>query len=273
MSDFYLLIPCYNNEPGLIRSLQSVQYPDGAYTIVVVDDGSIQPLSKDKIIQALSPYRQLILLRLPQNRGITEALNTGLRWIADQGPATLVARLDCGDLCHMDRFYRQVRFLQQNPEVQLVGSWCTFRNFHSGENFLYKTPTIHNRIIRSMHFRNVFIHPTVMWRLNAENPLFYPIEYPHAEDYGFFNEILTQSKSAILPFSLVDCEINPSGLSLANRQQQIRSRIGVVRRYGQQNMLKHIGILKLHILKHIPYNWLYLVKIILYKNKLKSVNV
>ena len=47
--DFYLLIPFYNNLPGLLHSLQSVQYDADKYAVGIVDDGSTQPVTLEEL--------------------------------------------------------------------------------------------------------------------------------------------------------------------------------------------------------------------------------
>src|ERR1700759_428828 len=143
--DFYLLIPFFNNLPGLIRSLQSVVYDPLAYGLLIVDDGSREMLRYEDLTSYLPQSLSLTILRLRENQGITIALNTGLKWLEENGDSKYVARLDCGDLCMPDRFTQQVAFLNRHQEVGMVGSWCLFRNFRTGDSYRYTTPTEHKR--------------------------------------------------------------------------------------------------------------------------------
>ena len=70
--DFCLLIPCHNNRTGLIHSLSSVKYPPNRFLVLVVDDGSAEPINEKEISGQL-PVK---VLRLERNQGITNALNT-----------------------------------------------------------------------------------------------------------------------------------------------------------------------------------------------------
>jgi glycosyltransferase involved in cell wall biosynthesis len=213
--DFNLLIPCYNNREGLIRSLESVVYPPQDYGILIIDDGSDDPVLPSWFRGRIDPAVQLEILRLPANRGITAALNAGLERISARKQAVrYVARLDCGDTCAPGRFTRQVAFLDEHPEVDLVGSWCYFTDPRGGSSYIYKTPTLDEEIRKGMYFRNIFIHPTVMWRTSAlEKTGAYPSTFPHAEDYGFFQALLTKGRGAVIPEPLVNCELNPKGIS------------------------------------------------------------
>jgi glycosyltransferase involved in cell wall biosynthesis len=259
--DFYLLIPYYDNLRGLIRSVQSVRYDPTRYSLLIIDDGSTERLQYSDLEPYLSDGPAVSIINLPGNGGITKALNAGLQWLGGRNDFRFVARLDCGDLCAPERFALQVEFLDHHPEIDLVGSWCIFSNFSSGSSFQYRTPTEHKKIARSMYFRNIFIHPTVMWRASAaQQTAVYPEKFPFAEDYGFFYEIISKGQAAVLPETLVICEINPEGLSIKFRKQQLRSRSKVVKVYGKNKVLSIIGMLKLWLLRVIPYKWVYRVK-------------
>ena len=271
--DFYLLIPFYNNLPGLIRSLESIVYDPLACGLLIVDDGSNEALQYEDVIPYLSQSLSVTILRLRENQGITKALNTGLQWLEEKKNSRYVARLDCGDLCSPDRFIRQVAFLDAHPEVGLLGSWCIFKNFRTGDSYHYVTPTAYKKILKEMYFRNVFIHPTVMWRSEITKIVgVYPENYPHTEDYAFFYEIISKVEAAVLPADLVICEINPQGISLHYRKEQLRSRIKVIRRYGKSWYFRLLGTLRLWILLMVPYRMILEIKKRIYGIKHNNVN-
>lgn len=263
MFDFDLLIPCYNNLEGLIRSLQSVEYPAHLFSVTVVDDGSDERITTEIIYTHIATSLRIDIVRLEKNLGITKALNAGLLKIQQERKAEFVARLDCGDICSPERFYYQVAFLRAHKDIDLAGSWCLFKDFQSGSSYKYVTPTGHASILRSMHFRNVFIHPTVMWRMPVEKEL-YPETFPHAEDYGFFYRFLNHKKTAVIPDYLVTCEINHQGISLTYRKEQLKSRMKVVKAFGKNRFLSVLGVLKLRILMMIPSSIIFNAKKILY---------
>jgi glycosyltransferase involved in cell wall biosynthesis len=271
--EFCLLIPYYNNLPGLIRSLESLVYSPLAYALLIVDDGSNTILRQEHVTPHLPRSLSVTILRLRENQGITRALNTGLKWLEENGNCRYIARLDCGDLCAADRFDRQIAFLDSHPEIGLVGSWCIFKDFRTGESYRYVTPTAYKDILKEMHFRNVFIHPTVMWRADITQKIgFYPENFPHAEDYGFFYEIISREEAAVLPIDLVICEINLQGISLSYRKEQLKSRMKVVKKYGKNGFYRLMGILKLYFLLVIPYKMILETKKLIYGIKHNRVN-
>ena len=249
---FVLLVPCYNNEAGLIKSLRSVHYDKTKYLILVVDDGSTDSLNRSRITAQLEPGQPVELLTLEKNAGITNALNIGLSWIYKNVSCRYVARVDCGDTCHAQRFYRQVRAMDDDPQLLLLGTWCRFVQ-QDGKSYLYKTATRQRAIKRGMFFRNLFIHPTFMMRLlPPDDCLRYSTAYHHAEDYALAWRLMNKGRVSILPDVLVNCEINDAGISETNRRAQLRARQKVVDDFAVNNILKIAAKIYLFLLRIIP---------------------
>ncbi len=263
--DFCALIPVHNNFVGLVESIKSICYKKDDYVILVVDDGSTIPVTKLKLDEHFSKEVNIEVIRLANNQGITIALNKGLEYIYANFSIQFIARLDCGDICARERFYTQVEYLQSNNDIDLIGSWCYFKSNKTGLAYKYITPTKHGEIRRSMNFRNVFIHPTVMWRVSASKQLKYPEHYQYAEDYGLFYEIIGETKSAIINQYLVTCEINETGISIKNRSIQLKSRLKVISFYSKNELLSFLGGIKLRLMMIIPYQFIFMAKNLMYK--------
>jgi len=248
---FCILIPCYNNFEGLIASLKTVVYAPTCFFTLIIDDGRQMPINIATVRSALGPDHRVTVLRNEENKGITYSLNKGLEWIQKNMEVDYIARLDCSDLCTNDRFYKQVSYLNKHPETGLLGTWCTFAN--ETFKYHYKTPVLHDKIARSMYFRNVFIHPTVMFRTSLlKRTGDYPYNFPYAEDYAFFWEFVKNSSTCILDEYLVTCDINSTGISLKNRQRQLQSRLRVIRHYGTNPVFTVFGIIKVCALRLVP---------------------
>jgi glycosyltransferase involved in cell wall biosynthesis len=263
--DFCVLIPCYNNLKGLCQSIFSIEYSPENYVVLVIDDGSCSPVSLDDLYAHIPSSVNIIIVRNEENLGITKSLNRGLEYISSNFTTPFIARLDCGDICSPDRFYKQVAFLHTHTEIDLVGSWCYFKNFQSGGMYKYITPTLHYNIERSMYFRNVFIHPTVMWRSVALQQAKYPEQYPCAEDYGLFYEMVCRGRSAILDDFLVTCEINRKGLSCLFRDKQLKSRSAIIKNFGTNRIYRFLGVLKLRFLMLLPFELILQMKKMIYR--------
>lgn len=252
--DFYLLIPCYNNAEGLIRSLRSVVYPKEKCSVLIVDDGSDVPVTIELLPTDIPQKLQIEIIRLHENKGITDALNTGLRLILERNDALYTARLDCGDICNEERFFKQVNFLNENTYVSLIGSLCLFVDSAKKIRFVYHAAEKHYVIRKQMHLKCSFIHPTVMFRNESlKQTALYPYNFPYAEDYAFFFELIGKFHSHILQEILVETEVNTEGISVKKRKQQIHSKIKVIKHYGFIKTLIFVGLLRQYLLSLFPY--------------------
>ncbi len=258
--DFILLIPFYNNLEGLITSLKSVQYPYSKYEVLIVDDGSKEPLSV-AYLNSLFQQMSISVINLQNNVGIAKALNKGLKEIKVRNDYKYIARLDCGDTCHKDRFTEQVNFLNSHTDIALLGTWCTFTESNSKKNYIYRTKTKHKDIIKEMHFKCSFIHPTIMFRKEMlEKVGLYPENYPYAEDYAYFWEILNKFEVAILPLNLVFVSIHKNNISYQNRRVQLLTRKKIVSEMGNSFINKLLGLSYIKILSLLPVNLAYKLK-------------
>jgi glycosyltransferase involved in cell wall biosynthesis len=239
--DFILLIPCYNNFNGLLKSINSIQYTADRFEILIVDDGSSNPISIDELKKNNASIT-IQIIRLEKNLGILNALNTGLKELKARNDYKYIARLDAGDLCHPERFTKQVYFLDQHPDIFLLGTWCRFTNPETGKGYDYTTKINHADIVKEMHLKCSFIHPTVMFKREVLNEIgFYP-EYPYTEDYAFFWKIAKRFKTAILPELLVTVTTSENNISSKNYSQQLRYRKKIVSEFGNSLTLKFYSL-------------------------------
>ncbi len=243
-----LLIPCFNNQSGLNASLDQLpsEYPIDA---VVVDDGSKVPLVTPT---ANAPHR-FVLLRMEENKGITAALNYGLTWIL-QNDYQYIARLDAGDIALPNRFFDQVQFLELNPDYALVGGQVRFVDGSNNTVFRDDFPVSNEENQKELNCRNCFIHPAVMIRADAIRRLgLYSPQYDAAEDYELFLRIARSYKVANLSTTVVQCHVNPFGISMSKRRTQLWSRLRLIVRYFNPLSSKsYYGILKSLVLMITP---------------------
>lgn len=220
MKDLAVLIPSYNDTPALRKTLQSIQETDNSFTVVVIDDGSREPVALDHGDYPFS----LTVIRQKTNGGIVKALNTGLEYIRNEG-FRFVARLDAADLNRPGRFAIQYRHLQDKPGLAMIGSNVVFRDETSGEPlFTTNLPLSPAETRRWIVFRNSFIHPAVMLRMETLDATgLYDANYPHIEDYVLFSRIVQHHDAANLVDPLVDCFVRQGGISRRHHRKQLIS--------------------------------------------------
>ena len=184
--EFSVLIPIYKKEePRHLRecldSLYNQTLP--ATEIILVEDGPLTSELDDIVAKSQQDHPELKTVKLAQNGGIGHALNEGLKHCSYD----LVARMDADDICKPDRFGTQVRFLEDHPEYDIVGSWADeFSDNISNILSTRKLPEDHEAIIQFGKKRNPMNHPTVMFRHQAVKAAGYYIHSPQVEDYDLW---------------------------------------------------------------------------------------
>jgi glycosyltransferase involved in cell wall biosynthesis len=117
MARISVLMPVYNVRDYVAEALASIQSQTFAdLEIVIVDDGSTDG-TLQIVEQIASSDPRISIIRVPRNLGLTYALNIGLPYCH----APFIARMDGDDIALPTRLEKQLRFLEENPGVALVG--------------------------------------------------------------------------------------------------------------------------------------------------------
>jgi glycosyltransferase involved in cell wall biosynthesis len=111
----------YNVEPYIAEALSSIQSQTFSdIQIVVVDDGSTDRTRAIAEKMAIKDPR-IKVVGSALNRGISQALNLGLAFCS----APFIAKMDGDDIALPMRLEKQLGFLEEHPEIALVGCATT----------------------------------------------------------------------------------------------------------------------------------------------------
>lgn len=156
----------YKENPAYLReSLESVfcqtLKPD---EVVLVEDGPLTPALYDVVEEYARQHTEMKRVPLAQNGGLGKALREGLKHCSH----SLVARMDTDDVCKPERFEKQVAFMENHPEIDVVGAWIDeFKDTTAQVVSTRKLPEYPNEIREFGKKRNPMNHPTVMFRKEA----------------------------------------------------------------------------------------------------------
>lgn len=246
-SRIVVLIPFYNDLEGLRKSLKSITDKESV-DVLIVDDGSTKPL-KHENISDIKFKGDIRVVTMQKNVGIENALNEGLKSI-ESSDYDYVGRLDCGDTCEIDRFYKQIKYLDENSDIILLGSWANYID-EATESFLYtlKHPRKDFEIRYKMKFNSCFVHPSVVFRKEViELVGYYPTDFKYAEDYAYFYEIMNKGKVENYPEALINYYVSDKSISTLRREQQIKSRINIIKKYVPLSLTKLLSLCRNTIL-------------------------
>lgn len=207
-----------------LQSLVSQSRP--AEQVVLVCDG---PLTHelDAVIERFSSVLPLSVIRLPKNLGLSNALNEGLfacehEWLA---------RFDSDDVCEPFRFDRQLAFIEQNPDVDVVGAnILEFSINHLNPNSARIVRESHADIVSAARFKNPMNHVTVFMRRSTICAVG---GYPHDvqnEDYALWVKLISKGyRLANMPDFMVrvrggaDMVSRRGGLAYLNAEYKLQS--------------------------------------------------
>jgi glycosyltransferase involved in cell wall biosynthesis len=176
-----VLLPAFNAEKYIGASIESIlkqSYKN--FELVLIDDGS-----SDSTLQILKSYSNLdnrIVVISQKNSGLSSALNAGL----NISKSEICARIDADDIAEIDRLRQQLVFLNENPDISVVGSWIKI--FGDGcISRVWKNPISPSEIYLTIFIRNPLFHPSVMFRksrvLAAGG---YDVSVPYDQDYDLW---------------------------------------------------------------------------------------
>jgi glycosyltransferase involved in cell wall biosynthesis len=219
-----ILMPVYNGEkflPEAIESMLGQTFTD--FEFMIIDDGSTD--NSVAIIQSYQENR-IRLLRNECNLGITESLNKGLA--AAQGE--LICRMDADDVSLPERLETQVKFLDEHPDVAMVGTWVILIDSNGKEIEREHYPVTSEQIFRKIFIHNPFAHSTVLIRRSAINEVgVYDPQFLHNEDYDLWLRVSAKFKGANIPQQLVRRRIHEKNITIEKKIELIRYRIRTLR--------------------------------------------
>jgi len=191
-----VLIPVYNVEKYVetaVKSILNQTYKD--IEIIIVDDASTDDTFG--IISRLSAeYPSIKVLRNDKNSGITIALNNGLTYCSGE----FIARADGDDIQHPERIARQVEYLNNNTEYDVVGCWIKNIDEQGNETAFCNYPTEYEDILSCIKYTSPVLHIWLARKTVYEKLGGYRVTNP-AEDYDFILRCLDYGiKVTNIPF-------------------------------------------------------------------------
>ncbi len=187
---FSVLMSIYKNEsPAFFTEcvesvLNQTVKPD---EIVLVRDGQVPEELQQVIDRYVNEYDFFTYIPLEKNGGLGNALKVGLEHTENE----LVARMDTDDISFPNRFEKQLKCFEANPETAIVGGTVLeFEN--STDNILSKKilPSLNEEIHRYARQRCPFNHPTVMYKKSAVLAAGSYLDFPFFEDYYLWIRML-----------------------------------------------------------------------------------
>ncbi|MCD4793925.1 MAG: glycosyltransferase [Bacteroidales bacterium] len=180
--DVSLLATNYNNEKFLKEFFESIiNSTVEPKEIIIVDDGSTD--NSTEIIKQFEKKANIKLFAFDENKGRAAALNYGKKKC--ECKYTLI--IDPDDILLPNRIEKQYSFLENKPEIDILGANVIYFNSETGKKLNNSNfPTTHKDIYKTFYKgENGVLQPTILAKTEVLQKPDY-IQIAPGQDYVFF---------------------------------------------------------------------------------------
>ena len=212
-----VVMPVRNGEKYIVESIKSIlsqTYKN--FRFLIVDDNSTDQTTN--LVREFTDSR----IELVSNRyapGRCGALNYSYELCNSE----YIANMDADDISNPERFERQISFMDNNPEIGVLGTHIVkFLNNKPSERTLIKYPLSHIDCKDQLLSRSAcFANPTTLIRRSfIPRNLRFRDKFWCAEDYKYYSEISMHTKLANIPYIGLHYRIHDKNLSVVHMNEQ-----------------------------------------------------
>ncbi len=174
--------------------------------VVIVVDGPVPEKTMSTLDELKNTYTEVEIYPLAQNVGLGNALKEGMTHCTNE----IVARMDSDDIAVEDRFEKQIKLFEEDPELSIVGSnIAEFIGDKQNVVSVRAGPESHEDICKYLKKRCPFNHMTVMFKKSeVEKSGGYLHWFYNEDSYLWARMYLAGCKFANIPENLVFARIN-----------------------------------------------------------------
>lgn len=183
------------------------------FEFIIIDDGS-----KDKTLSVIKEYAATdprIIIISQANTGLTAALNRG----AAIAKGEYIARQDADDVSYPDRLEKQIRIMESDPSVVLVGGNCddAYEDGFTAEWGAYGPEELQDIVF----LKTPFAHSTAMMRASVFRSLDgYDESFKTSQDMELWMRFAKAGKLAMVPEPVLKRRITGASISVKRRWRQ-----------------------------------------------------
>lgn len=203
-----VVIPLFNSSYYIRETITSIinqTYPH--WELICIDDGSTD--NSADIIRSFHDHR-IRYISNHKNSGIAYSRNRGVR----EAKGLYIAFIDSDDIAHPERLEKQVSFLQNQPEVDVLFTRIRQVDVYGNPSGSWKEDeetTTEESILTTLPYINCLAQPSAMGKKEVFSQFPYRGEYKDSEDYALWLELLVAGKRfSKLDEALTDYRIRPT---------------------------------------------------------------
>ena len=220
MAKVSVIMGVYKERPEYLRlaidSILIQTYEDFEFIIVLDDPHNTE------LLTILEGYERkdnrVVLILNEQNIGLALSLNKAIEY----SRGIYLARMDADDISFPNRFAMQVEYLDNHPDIAVVGTNKiiideTGKEISKGATI----PTSNVEIKAIMRYSNIMVHPSIMMRSDIIKEMGGYRAFPATQDYDLWSRLLDKDyRISNIDEYLIKYRINTSGVSMGNAYKQ-----------------------------------------------------
>jgi|CoawatStandDraft_6_1074263.scaffolds.fasta_scaffold03566_5 glycosyltransferase involved in cell wall biosynthesis len=266
MKNISVVMSVFNGEKYLSRALDSILSQSHTnFEFIVINDGS-----NDGTFEILENYsdKRLKVFHM-ENQGLAGSLNHAISIAQNE----YIARMDADDISHQDRLKLQLKFLVDNPEIDIIGSHVNIIDENDCLLFKKIAPLSNKKITDLLPLQSCIMHSTFMLKKDIYIELgCYRKVFKYAQDYDFLLRALSKELCfANLPDVCLSYRVYDQAPNYKKNMLQIKfsnlARVSNSHHKKKSKLLIEPSISKLEILSYSAY-----LNIVNYKTKFKFMN-
>lgn len=193
---------------------------------VIIDDASND--DTQQYLKKLAAKHKNIRLHINENNiGLTASLNKGLALAHGE----YIARMDADDYSLPQRIEQQVEFLNNHPEINIVGTGVV----SFGEKVMFMSPMdgfTSTEVQTNLFFMSSLCHPSVMFRGSflKQTGLKYDERVKKGQDYDLWERASIYGGLAVIKKVLLYYRLHSKQITSTNRSDQDRTAEMIMRR-------------------------------------------
>lgn len=215
-----VIMSIYNEEIDEIKdSVESIlNQTFREFEFIIIIDNPLKKEIIDLIKNYIKQDDRIKMIINPQNLGLANSLNRGL----EIAKGDYIVRMDADDISLNNRLAKQIKYLDENLDVDLIGTQGIKINELKEEIGYFKVPTNYNDIKSILRSKNCFIHPSLMFRTKILEKVRGYRNFPCAQDYDFILRIEENNfKICNLEENLIKYKVRENSITKEKRLYQL----------------------------------------------------
>ena len=211
-----VLMSVYNGQEFVREAIESILAQTFRnFEFLIIDDGSTDVTPE--ILSVFARRDKRVRVVSHSNRGRALSLNIGI----DLSAGKYIARMDADDVALPTRFQEQVEFLEQHPDVIVLGGAVELINMAGQALQIFEQPLEDAQIRLAMQSRCPICHPTVLMKKDSALAAGgYRKALLDADDYDLWLRMAELGKLANLGQVLLRYRVHAGQVSQRGMRQQ-----------------------------------------------------